>query len=131
MKSRLLAITLLLLSASPALAEDAAAAFGKFCEEWMQKLEARERRNTTIIKWEDKGTTVLGSYVGYSKQHTCELKENKENKPPVPVGKITYLEVRYEKAGATQEEAERSQARPVETTEVTEIFRYAKGVWVY
>lgn len=131
MKSRLSAIALLLILVSPAVAQDAATAFGTFCEEWMQKLEAREKRNTSLIKWEDKPDSVLGSYVGYSKQHTCELKENKQNKPPVPIGKITYLEVRYEKSGANKDEAERSQARPVETTEVTEIFRYAKGVWVY
>lgn len=124
-------VLLVLLLSSPALADDPAAAFGKFCEEWMEKLAARERRNSSIIKWEDKSGSVLGSYVGYSKQHTCELKENKEAKNPVPVGKITYLEVRYEKTGVTKDEAERSQARPVETTEVTEIFRYAKGVWVY
>jgi hypothetical protein len=49
----------------------------------------------------------------------------------VPIGKITYLEVRYEKRGTTREEAEGNPAKPLETTEVTEIFRYAKGQWIY
>lgn len=118
----------IILIASPLRAEDAASAFPKFCEEWMQKLEAREKRNVSLIKWEAQTSTVFGSYVGYSHQHSCVLKDNNG---AVPVGKIIYLEVRYEKRGATQEEAERNPATALETTEVTEIFRFAKGAWIY
>jgi hypothetical protein len=108
--------------------DTAKSAFPKFCEEWMEKLEAREKRNVTLIKWEEQADAVWGTYVGYSKQHNCILKDGD---PTVPVGKITYLEVRYEKRGTTREEADRNPAKPLETTEETEIFRFAKGAWIY
>lgn len=94
----------------------------------MGKLAAREKRNQGLIHWEEQSDAVAGNYVGYSPQHTCVVKDDSGS---VPVGKISYLEVRYEKRGATREEAERSTARPIETTEVTEIFRFSKGEWVY
>jgi hypothetical protein len=110
-----------------ALAEDVAKAFDVFCEEWMGKLAARERHNVTHIKWDARPEGVKGEYVGYTREHTCTLKAVTK----VPVGKIIYREVRYEKRGDSIPEAEQSPAQPVETTEVTEIFRYSAGKWVY
>jgi hypothetical protein len=123
-------ICLLVLLAGAAYGQDndAASAFPKFCEEWMEKLDARERANVSHIKWEQRADGVLGTYVGYSREHTCELKEGTHS---TPVGTITYRELRYEKRGNTQAEAEHSVANPIETTEVTEIFRYDKGKWIY
>ncbi|MCX8071419.1 MAG: hypothetical protein N3C12_03050 [Candidatus Binatia bacterium] len=112
----------------PAVAQPAKDSFPQFCEEWMQKLAERERRNRSQIAWQEEQGEVRGTYVGYSNQHQCVYKESSD---ATPVGKITYLEVRYEKRGATREEAERNPPRAIETTEVTEIFRYAKGKWVY
>lgn len=132
MKRNVTAFVLLLLSAGTAFAAepkvDPKSQFPAFCEEWMGKLAAREKRNVSLIKWDENGSNVSGSYIGYSNQHSCIFKESDG---PVPVGKITYLEVLYEKRGTTREEAERNPAQAVETTEVTEIFRYAKGQWVY
>jgi hypothetical protein len=105
-----------------------ASAFEGFCTEWMHKLEAREAANVTHIKWESDGDGVHGAYVGYTREHTCTMKNGTG---AVPVGKIIYREIRYEKRGSTVDEAEHSPAHPVETTEVTEIFRYDKGKWVY
>ena len=110
-----------------AVAAAASNAFPAFCEEWMQKLVVRERDNVARIKWDTKPEGVHGEYVGYSQEHTCTLKDNAE----VPVGKISYREFRYEKRGGTAAEAEHSSAQPVEVTEVTEIFRYDKGKWVW
>jgi hypothetical protein len=112
----------------PAVAEDPASAFNGFCEEWMQKLAAREHDNVNHIQWQSSGSEVQGDYVGYTQEHTCQTKNGTGS---VPVGKINYREVRYEKRGSSVAEAETSPARAVEVTEVTEIFRYAKGKWVY
>ncbi|MBI3782628.1 MAG: hypothetical protein HY270_04430 [Deltaproteobacteria bacterium] len=125
---KLFLLTVLILLSCRAFAEDAKSAWPAFCEEWMHKLQAREERNVSLIKWEDDHASVLGSYVGYSHQHECVLKNDDG---PAPVGKITYLEVRYEKRGPNVEEASHSQAKAVETTEVTEIFRFSKGAWIY
>jgi hypothetical protein len=111
-----------------ALAQDAATAFPSFCEEWMHKLEVREQNNVTHIKWESNADGVQGAYVGYTHEHTCTLKDGSGH---VPVGEIIYREIRYEKRGSTIADAQQSEARPSEITEVTEIFRYSNGKWVY
>jgi len=123
-----IALCLLFSLAAVAKAEDPEATFQGFCSEWMQKLEVREQHNATNIKWESSADGVRGAYVGYTQDHTCILKERKDSGT---VGKISYREIRYEKRGGTIAEAEHSVAHPVETTEITEIFRYAKGQWVY
>jgi hypothetical protein len=108
--------------------EKAASTWPDFCTEWMGKLAVRERDNIANIHWETAADGVKGVYVGYSKDHTCTLHEGTEK---VPVGKIGYLEVSYEKRGATIAEAQQSDPRPTTSYEVTEIFEYIKGKWDY
>jgi len=127
----LLFLTVVSLYFSPAaalLAEEPRESFPRFCEEWMAKLADRERRNASQIRWVEDNGTVRGTYLGYSSQHSCVYKEGSN---ATPLGKITYLEVRYEKSGPTRADAERNPPRAIETTEVTEIFRFANGRWVY
>lgn len=123
-------VLLLAVSAWPAFAQNdrAKESFPRFCEEWMTKLAEREQRNLANVDWVEKEGVVYGTYIGYSNQHSCVFKEGSD---ATPLGKITYLEVRYEKQGPTREEAQRNPPRPIETTEVTEIFRYANGTWAY
>jgi len=100
-----------------------------FCVKWMGFLETRERDNRKGVKWEKQPSGVSGHYVGYSKEYDCTLKDRSSN--GTPVATIVYREFVYEKVGASQGEAEQSEAKQVDATEVTEIFRYAKGEWVY
>lgn len=125
---RLFVLLVLLMVTTAARAEDAADSFPQFCDEWIEKLAARERDNVAHIKWESEGSTVKGKYIGYTHEHTCVTKMGSQS---TPVGKITYREIKYEKLGPTVEEAEHTAARPVEVTEITEIFRYAEGKWIY
>lgn len=100
-----------------------------FCIKWMGFLETRERDNQKGIKWDMQATHVSGHYVGYSKEYDCNLKERSSN--GTPVATIVYKEFVYEKAGASRGDAEQAAPNVVDATEVTEIFRYAKGAWVY
>jgi hypothetical protein len=102
--------------------------FRAFCDEWMQKLRDRETYNTAHIAWETSGGRVSGDYLGYDTNCTCVAREEPGKDP---IGKITYRETKYRRAGATQAEALASQATIVEQSDVTEIFRYAKGRWQY
>lgn len=123
---------------APADADDSVAAeandplrnsFRRFCGEWMLKLEARERRNSTAIEWARGTNWVEGSYVGYDHNHTCNVEAMDSASP---VGRLSYLEVKYERRGATVDDALRGDAEAVETTEVTEFFRYGEnGQWLY
>ncbi len=99
--------------------------FQAFCEEWMEKLHARERDSTGHMKWETDGTGTRGTYVGYSQEHTCQLHESAQ------VGLVTYREIKYEKRGPTVAEAERSTPQPVEIYDATEIFHFKNGKWDY
>ena len=107
--------------------EEIAQAFQTFCQEWMQKLEVRERDNISNIKWNTTPEGVQGEYVGYTREHSCIVKDEYKQ----PVGEIIYQEVRYERRGATIAEAGNNPPRPLEVTAVTEIFRYENGKWVY
>ena len=100
-----------------------------FCVKWMGFLETRERDNKKGIKWEKKAAGISGHYVGYSKEYDCVMKERSSN--GTPVATIQYKEYVYEKSGTSQGEAEQKEPSVVEATEVTEIFRYNKGEWVY
>jgi hypothetical protein len=68
---------------------------------------------------------VTGEYIGYTPEHVCTLK----NVTNAPIGKVIYVEIVYQKGGSTIPEAEKSTARVIGTTEVTEIFGYIRGKW--
>lgn len=114
--------------AEPGVAADVTTKFEAFCKEWMGKLAARERDNVANIKWETQPAGVVGAYTGYSQDHTCLLKPGTGD---VPIGKIVYIETRYEKSGTSQGEAQGSQPKAIEAIEVTEIFRYTSGKWEF
>jgi len=117
--------------AAPATADDKVSeSFDRFCVEWMQKLATRERDNQQHIQWIPSGSGVMGEYVGYSSDHTCLLKPISDPKA-VPIGKIIYQEIRYQKQGASAAVAAKSTPQPLDLTEVTEIFRYERGQWKY
>ena len=100
-----------------------------FCKKWMGFLETRERDNKRGVKWQPQPSGVKGQYVGYSADYDCIMKERSSN--GTPVATIVYREYLYETAGASQDAALAAQPTVVEATEVTEIFRYTKGEWVY
>jgi len=102
--------------------------FRAFCDEWMSKLAERERFNSANITWEKRENLVVGEYVGYSREKTCEAREETGKDP---IGKITYRELRYRQQGATPAEAMRTVGTIVDEMEVTEIFRFGKGRWQY
>ncbi len=114
-------------AASKASPEQVSQEFDQFCQDWMAKLAQREHDNIKNIKWNSGSDGVEGEYVGYPPDHTCVVKDGGEE----PVGKIAYQEVRYEKHGATVAEAQQNPAHAVETTAVTELFRYDHGKWIY
>jgi hypothetical protein len=103
--------------------------FNEFCEVWMGKLVERERFNKKQIKYRPGAAGVEGEYVGYSTEHTCDLR------PPsssgIAVGKVTYRELIYRKHGSSADAADASEPEIVEVTEITEIFRREKGKWIY
>ena len=130
-KASLVLTTLLFCAGTASAAEDVVASrFSSFCAEWMKKLEVRERDNRASIQWKASPDGVQGEFVGYSREHACQLKPTDSAKA-TPIGKIVYRELVYRQAGKSTAEAMQGAPRPVDATEVTEIFRYSGGKWVY
>ncbi len=102
--------------------------FHSFCDEWMGKLRDRNTYNEAHIAWTKTGSGVAGEYLNYGHDRTCIAREEPGKDP---IGKITYREVKFRKEGATEAAATASAGTIVEQTDVTEIFRYAKGRWQY
>jgi hypothetical protein len=104
-------------------------AFPAFCDAWMRKVSARETDNERRIRWQRGPSGVEGEYIGYGEAKGCQVKTGTPT--GVPVGKLVYHEYRYRKAGPSAEAAAASRPVVVDVTEITEIFRYANGEWVY
>jgi hypothetical protein len=102
--------------------------FRAFCDQWMQKLRDRNAYNDTHITWTKGGPGVVGEYVNYGTERTCVAREEPGKDP---IGKITYREITYRREGADEAAARAAAGTIVEQTDVTEIFRYAKGAWQY
>jgi len=128
--SFVLAVLLLCVGAARAADDSVATKFDSFCADWMKKLEARERDNRAAIRWKAGTDGVQGDFVGYSHEHRCQLKPAL-GPGSTPIGKIIYTEMVYRQAGKSTAEALKVEPRAVDATEVTEIFRYSAGKWVY
>lgn len=103
-------------------------AFRAFCDEWMGKLKDRNAYNLSHVAWTKNATGVVGEYLSYGTERTCIAREEPGKDP---IGKITYREIKYRKEGPTETAAMGAAGTIVEQTDVTEIFRYAKGRWQY
>jgi hypothetical protein len=103
--------------------------FRGFCDSWMQKLRDRETYNVAHITWDKAGDgSVSGKYTSYGTERTCIAREEPGKDP---IGKITYREIVYRRQGPDPTAAMTATPTIVEQTDVTEIFRYAKGRWQY
>jgi hypothetical protein len=109
--------------------EQVKAKFSEFCAGWVDKLRAREKYNVEKIKWEPAGTGVVGEYVGYDTKNVGP--ETVDHLDTVPIGKLTYMELKLRRTGNSKEEALAQEPEIVERTEVLEIFRFERGAWVY
>jgi hypothetical protein len=101
-----------------------------FCKKWMHFLEVREHDNRKAIQWTAGPGGVSGKFVGYSPDYDCQLRD-KASPDAVPVATITYREFVYQQEGDSKDSAAETAPRVMEVTEVTEIFRYSQGKWVY
>ncbi len=102
--------------------------FRSFCDTWMGKLRDRTTFNVANVAWKKGGAGVVGEYVSYGTDRTCIAREEPGKDP---IGKITYREILYRKEGPTEKAAMEGSETIVEQTDVTEIFRFAKGRWQY
>lgn len=113
------------------ISEDAAlAAFDTFTLEWMKKLAETEefRKSRAQVKQSLDGFSV--EYTGYLPHRYIHVKKTESKDTPY-VGILTYYEKTLRCTGKTKEEALKGPFDQVDTSQVSEIFRFTKGKWVY
>jgi hypothetical protein len=111
-------------------AEELKTKFKTFIDTWMEKLEARERHNIAHIEWKPGERGVVGEYVGYDTT-TFEVADIRNADSSSPIGRVVYMELKLRLSGASEVDALAQTPEIVERTEVTELFRYERGSWVY
>ena len=109
--------------------EELKSKFQTFCDGWMSKLKERERNNIAHIEWKPGERGVVGEYVGYDTTNITIPDITNPDKQPV--GRVVYMELKLRLSGTTDVDALAQKPEIVERTEVTELFRFEHGNWVY
>ena len=133
---RLALISLLLVSASAAMAAPPAAirpdaqsraqaGFEQFAADWMKKVHALEAHNRANPEVQTGATEPVVTYRGYASDYALELRPTGHAKAPW-VGLIRYTELLYSCRTVAADDCSVASSVPV-----TEIFRYSNGRWAY
>jgi hypothetical protein len=110
---------------------DALASFDRFTSEWMEKLARTEEfQRTQRMKVIPSPEGFSAEYVGYLPERYITVKRTDSRETPF-IGILTYFERTLRCIGKTKEEALRGPFNQAETNQVSEIFRFTKGKWVY
>ncbi len=112
-------------------AEDRArTSFDVFTRKWMQKLARTEDflKKRMQIKQTQEG--FVAAYTGYLPYRYTTIKLTQSKATPF-IGILTYYKKTMRSVGKTKEQAISGLFEHAETSQVSEIFRYTKGEWVY
>ncbi len=110
--------------------ENALAAFDTFTIDWMKKLGETEDFHKTRAQAVESPDGFTAEYVAYIPDRSIRVKKTDSSDTPY-VGILVYFEKKLRCAGKTKEEALQGPFNQVETNQVSEIFRFTKGKWVY
>jgi len=104
--------------------------FDAFTIEWMKKLADTEEfhRTQAVVSQSPEG--FAAEYVGYLPHRYIIIKKTDSKDTPF-VGILTYYEKTMRCVGKTKEEALKGPFEASDSQQVSEIFRFTKGKWVY
>lgn len=105
--------------------ESAQVAFETFAKDWMRKMNAGSLSVRESRKLDAKKANVALTFSQYAEEFTTELKRTSSTSAPF-VGLLRYVEKEYSCADATE-----AQCQVASETNVTEIFRFERGQWIY
>lgn len=97
----------------------------------MSRLEQVNQQNIRTMKSETAANgRVVGRYICYGPDCVQEVRPTGSKVTPY-VGILRYSQKVMEKEGDTLQQMQENAAVPASEIEVTEIFRYTRGRWVY
>ena len=113
-------------------AEDQArASFDVFTRKWMRKLaEGREDFQKKRMQITQTQEGFIAEYIGYLPYRYTKIKLTQSEATPF-IGILTYYKKTMRSVGKTERQAINGLFEHAETSQVSEIFRYTKGEWVY
>jgi hypothetical protein len=115
----------------PIISEDVAlATFDAFTIEWMKRLEQTEEFHKAQAQITPASDGFAVEYVGYLPHRYIHVKKTESADTPY-VGVLTYFEKKLRCTAKTKEAALQGPFEQIETNQVSEIFRFTKGKWVY
>ena len=105
--------------------------FELFTRKWMQKLvKTEDFQKKKMMKIIRAGEGFVAEYTGYLPHRYTVVKLTKSKLTPF-VGILTYYKKKMRSVGKTKGQAINGLFEQAETSQVSEIFRYTKGKWVY
>ncbi len=112
-------------------AEDwARASFDVFTRKWMQKLARTEDFLKKGMQIRQTQEGFVAEYTGYLPYRYTKIKQTQSKAIPF-IGILTYYKKTMRSVGKTEKQATNGLFEHAETSQVSEIFRYTKGEWVY
>lgn len=107
------------------------ASFDGFSKSWMARLERVNQQNRQSLKPEPAANDrVIGRYIYYGPECIQEVRSTDSKATPY-VGIIRYPQKVMEKEGETLKKMKAHPGTLASESQVTEIFRYTGGRWVY
>jgi hypothetical protein len=108
----------------------ARASFDLFTRQWMQKLVRTDDFQKKRMQIRQTQDGFVAEYTGYLPYRYTTIKLTQSELTPF-IGTLTYYKKTMRSVGKTKEQAMSGLFEHAETSQVSEIFRYTKGEWVY
>ncbi len=106
------------------------ASFDVFTRKWMRKLAGTEDFQKKRMQIRQTQEGFVAEYTGYLPYRYTTIKLTQSKATPF-IGTLTYYKKTMRSVGKTEEQAINGLFEHAETSQVSEIFRYTKGEWVY
>jgi hypothetical protein len=111
--------------------DHALASFETFTVDWMTKLaQTEEFQRTQRMQVSQASEGFTAEYIAYLPDRYIVVKKTASKDTPF-VGILTYYEKVLRCVGKTKEEATKGPFNQADVRQVSEIFRFTKGKWVY
>ena len=110
--------------------ERARASFDVFTRKWMRKLAETEDFQKKRMQITQTQQGFVAEYTGYLPYRYTTIKLTQSKATPF-IGVLTYYKKTMRSVGETKKQAISGLFEQAGTSQVSEIFRYTKGEWVY
>ena len=117
-------------SAEEEVEDQVRASFEVFTRQWMQKLARTEDFLKKRMQIRQTQEGFVAEYTGYLPHRYTRIKLTQSEATPF-IGILTYYKKTMRSVGKTKKQAINGLFEHAETSQVSEIFRYTKGEWVY